>query len=303
MKLIIDNHVASAFAAQSLYADKEGLIANKENKIVFRWPALLTFLDRGSVFGELPSFEESQPLFQACVKTLFASAEKEVLFYVFDRLFAEILQQVAALPTINASTLSAAIEERQKKLYDERETALTYSLNFYQLSFSQAAPRVMHDLVLYLAWDRMCVAVSRLFDYQTDSPVFVHGLTVLKDCLLESYQHIKQQGRTSPSLYRLLEAFFYYQMREENLQKHTEEEWAVLSAGIPTLKIENEPADFFYIDDAMGESGAEVYLTLEPSEKVHTRLVLMKCLLNKLKTEDPHGAYQLPEKNIVFLNG
>lgn len=311
MKLVIDNQIVRILAHDATKIVKNPFISNPEHHISFGWPALLEYLGFGSVLSNLPVFDETQPLFVACISTLYANEEREVLFYVYDRLFAENLNQIKALPQINASFLLQAIREKRKKTFSlEVENVLTPALAAKEAALVDSASHTMHDLILYLAWDRMCVCMSHLFNHQSTDPKFVKGIDVLKECLIESYQHISQQGRTSPGLYRMLEALFFYQMRDENLPKHTAEEWTLLSQSFPFLKEQNELADFFYIDDAVsyeeklttGEEGSECYLTLDSPECVNSRLALANYMVAKLKTEVPDWGYVLRPKKIVYLN-
>lgn len=154
----------------------------------------------------------------------------------------------------------------------------------------------MHDLILYLAWDRMCVCTARLFDYQSNDPKFIKGIRVLRDCLIESYQHIAQQGRTTPGIYRMIESVFFYQMREENLGKLLPAQWTILTQSFQALKGQDELADFFYIDDGvtlekvlkMEEEDSECYLTLDSPNRVNARLSLAQCMMDQLKSEVPN---------------
>ena len=173
----------------------------------------------------------------------------------------------------------------------------------YETSLTENTSHTMHDLILYLAWDRMCVCMARLFDYQSTDPKFIKGIGVLRECLIESYQHIAQQARTIPSFYRMIEALFFYQVREENLQKHTAAEWTILSQSFEVLKEQDKLADFFYIDDAaiLNQKVEEDYVTLDSPHKVNARLSLAQYMMDKLKSEVPSWGYTLHPKKIVYL--
>ena len=270
---------------------------------------MLEYLGFGSVLLNLPVFDESQPLFKACISTLCTNEEQEVLTYMYDRLFVENLNYIKSLPQINASFLIQSIKtERERSSFADVEKILTPPLNAYDEALKENPQNTMHDLILYLAWDRMCVWIGRLFNHQSADPKFIKGIDVLKECLIESYQHISREKRTSPGFYRMVESLFFYQMREENIQKHTDAEWAILSESFNILTTEDELADFFYIDDAVisqdtlsAESEhSELYLTLDSPEKVNSRLILSKYMIDKLKKEIPSWNYTLCNKKIIY---
>lgn len=311
MKVIVDSQIIKRLVHNLSAIVKNPFIADPNNYISFSWPSLLEYLDCGSLLTNLPAFDSTAPLYNASIRTLCVTEEKEVLFYVFDRLFIECLNQIKTLPQINASFLLHAIKEsRQKPSFAEAEKLISFTLAAYETALIEKAPHTMHDLILYLAWERMCVWMSRLFDYQSTDPKFIKGLTVLKECLVESYIHISQQGQTSPGAYRLIEALFFYQMREENLQKHTAAAWITLNQSFPILKAQDELADFFYIDDAVvpveelktGVDNSAYYLTLDSPDRVNSRLALTQYMMDKLKSEVSQWNYSLQLKKILCLN-
>jgi len=136
----------------------------------------------------------------------------------------------------------------------------------------------IHGLILYLAWDRLCIYMSQIFDYQSTDSVFQENLKVLKECLVESYMHITEQGRTRPSLFRLAEALYYYEMREEYLQTHSEGDWGVLSKSVTVLSSKERIVDVLYVDAI---SDAVIY-TLDSSELVKSRIELAELMRKKL---------------------
>lgn len=238
-----------------------------DGQLLLRWPTFLACLDLESLYTQLPE----RPFHQICLKTLL-EGDRDQVIHLFDRLFAENLCLIKDLPEINPSLLQQKPDSR------------------FLFSFSS-----LHDLILYLGWERMCISVQGLFDEQSSDGNFLRNLVVMKECLIESYLHIAQDGKTRPSLYRLLEALFFYHMREENLQKHTEEEWKILNQSFPVLKDQSSLADIFYIDDV--SSSDVVYLTSEPQEVSNTRMAFANCLLKK---ELPH--LDLKEKTIISIN-
>lgn len=288
MKLFADNQIIEMLARHPDEALKIPLLADSGNNLNFFWPSLLECLDLGSIFKGLPPFALEEPLYKAFLAALWVNQEKEALFYLYDSLFAECLTQIKGLPQINVTFLLHAIRQQKQP-----------ALATYEAALLENPSDTLHDLILYLAWDRMCVSVSRLFDYQTSDPAFIHSLEVLKECLIESYLHITQNGRTIPSLYRLIEALFFYEMREENLHKHPAEAWALLSQNFQILKAQDELADYYYIDGAgMPLSG---YLTLDSPDKVNLRQALARHFMEKLKVEVPEWHYELPTIKIIYI--
>jgi hypothetical protein len=306
MKIIVDNQIVKLFVSDPTKILDNSSIFNGENQINFRWPSLLEYLELGSILTNLSAFDSGEPLFKACVAALCANEEKEVIFHLYDRLFAENLTQISDLPQINPIFLLQAIEaQRQKVVFSEAQNMLSPALAAYETALTEKASHTMHDLILYLAWDRMCVWMARIFDYQSNDPKFIKGVSVLRECLIESYQHIAKQARTTPGIYRMLEAFVFYQMREENLEKLTVAEWTILSESFPMLKAQDKLVDFFYIDDAVipeeDLNSPECYLTLDTSERVNTRLRLAQFMIDALKSEVPGWNYTLRPQKIIYL--
>lgn len=303
MKIIVDNKIVKMFVSDPEKIATHPLISDPENQLGFRWPMLLEFLGLGSLFSDIPAFDENTPIFQAAVATLCDSEEQEVLFYVYDQIFTENLHQIKALRQMHPSFLLEAIREKQESFFSlETGRVIFPALEEYKSALLEKPSDTMHDLVLYLAWDRMCVCMARVFQYPSTNAKFIHGIGVLKACLLESYQHIREQGRTLPGIYRMLEAFFFYQMREENLQNHTDAEWKMLTQSFSVLKMEEDLADFSYIDDAVGiEMEAECYLTLEVFDKVDLRLIWAQHMISRLNSEVPGFECVLNPKKIYYF--
>lgn len=309
MKLFVDNQVMRMLVYNPDEVVKHSIFSGGNVHISFDWPSLLEFLDLATLYAHLPPFDKSQPLFNACVTTLYANENEEVIYQLYDRLFVECLTQVKNLPHLNHVSLLQTIQEKQKKLSSSKTGSLiSTSLIHAEEAFEKKGSHLMHDLILYLAWDRMCVYMARLFDYQSTDIKFMKNLYLIRGCLIESYQHITKHGRTSPSFYRLIEALFYYQMREENLYKHTDLEWALLNQSFQVFKSQDELADFLYIDHGVvpieqitQDSEADCYLTLEPIDKVNTRLVLARNMINQLKSENPDWDFVFrPGKVVCF---
>lgn len=306
MIISVDNQVVKLFSGD---ADRLRATPLAEGGLfTFSWPSLLEYLGLGKLPSRLPSFDKDLPLFKASISALCEVDNPEDLFYIYDSLFTEMLKQVKSLPEIDADFLLRKIEEKKEGLaFLEMEQILSPALAIQEKAFKENAPYAMHDLILYLAWDRMCVSMSRLFDYQSNDPLFLQNLRKLKWCLIESYQHIASQGRTSPSFYRLIEALFYYQMREEHLPLHPEADWELLTQSFPALKDQNELVDCFYIDHAIFPESDEkernaTHLTLDSPEIVQCRLALASYMIGHLKQEFPQWNYHLRPGNIIHLS-
>ncbi len=306
MKISVDNQIVRLFSA-----DAERLLSSPlgEGKLSFTWPSLLEYLELGGLFSRLPPFNGKQALFTASISALCEVDNPEDLFYIYDGLFTAMLKQVKALPEIDPSFLLQKIAEKKEKLsFWEMEKVLSPALEAKEKVIRENAPEAMHDLVLYLAWDRMCVSMARLFDFQSADPVYLQNLKRLKWCLIESYQHIASQGKTWPSFHRMLEALFYYQMREEHLHLHPEADWKLLTQSFPVIKDPNELIDCFYIDhsivpDTQIHEATATHLTLDPPEIVQRRLDLAHYMIGQLKKEIPQWKYTLLDSNIIHFNG
>ena len=294
MKISLDSNIVHQIAKDPDSIRTYALIADEENSIVFGWPSLLEYLGCGALLAELPSFEPGTPLFDASISSLALPQEKEVLFYIYDHLFTENLRQIKSLSKIDAPSLLRMLEDQSQRLSSlEIGKNLVSTLISFEEAFRGRPSLEMHDLILYLAWDRMCLTVGKLFDYQSSNPNYINGIEVFRECLIESYSHIVQQGRTRPGAYRMIEALFFYEMREERLQTHTSAEWTMLSKSFPLLKPQNELVDFSYVDYlVVPESEKEVdheslsaFLTGDEIVNIDLRISLAKFILNKLKEQ------------------
>lgn len=299
MKIILNNKLVSALHHAPSNFFENPIISDPDNSITFGWPALLEYINLGSLYSQLPPFEQGQPLYEASLRVLYENEEKEVVQYMYDRLFVEILNKIKAFPQIDAPLFLQAINERREHpSYVMLDKILSPTLKAYETALAENPSHTMHNLILYLSWDRMCVCITHLFNHQSVDPRFIKGLDVLKECLIESYLHISEQGRTKPGFYRLLEALFFYQMREENLQKHTDAEWALLTQSFPLLKGQDELADFSYIDDALVEDSSTHHFTSDSPETVNSRIVLAQYMVNKLKMEFPDWKHTLHSQTV-----
>jgi len=308
VKISVDNQVVRLFSQDAEKILESPLGAVEDGLLNLDWPSLFEYLELGRVFSQLTFFDPSQILFTATISALCEVNNPEDLFYIYDSLFTKIIEQVKSLPEVDANFLLQKLEEKKTKLsFWEMEKILSPALAIQERALRESKIEAMHDLVLYLSWDRMCVYMARIFDHPSNHPLFLDNLKKLKWCLIESYQHIASQGRTSPSFYRLIEALFYYQMREEHLHLHPEADWELLTQSFPILKNQNELIDIFYIDHAIApasnvEEGSFCHLTIDPPELVQSRLALAHYMIEKLKEEIPQWNYALRPMNIIHLS-
>lgn len=286
---------------------KSQALRYRQNPFHLKWPCLLSCLGLDVIYFSFPLDLEG-PLFPACLAGLEATTDKEDAYFIYDRLFAEVIKQFTSDPSLRAASLLQNIQIAKQKA-SERESGPSFlsSLLSYEQAFQQNPADTVHDLILYLAWDRMCLWAARLFDIPSNKENFVLGIQAFKECLIESYLHIRQQGRTKPGVYRMLEALFYFQMREEQLQKHSPSEWELLSRSFPLLRSQEEGSDCFYIDDALlleEEADEETlqYLTTESAEQVKQRLQLAHLLLQHIKRETVDWNYALKAKPTICFD-
>ena len=307
MKITLDNRLTRILADNPSEIISHDLISMPESHIHFNWPSLLEYLDLSSSLPSLDGFDVAQPLFDTCIHALSTIKELETIQYLYDSLFTECLNQIKAVPDIHAARLLQSINvSKLKPSYQIVEKTIASSLTHYEDALHEKPSETLHDLILYLAWDRMCICIGRLFDYPCADQIFIQNLDILKKCLLESYLHITEHGRTQPSLYRLLEAFFYLQMREENIEKHSAEEWEMLSKSFKILSDPNKLINFDYIDRGVkeieSEQDAVSYLTIDHADRIDLRITLTKFLIDKIRTEHPEWKYTFLPQHVTFYN-
>ena len=151
MKVFIDNRITRLLSHHPEEVVKHSALSNLDTPISFGWPTLLEWLEWGSLFRELPSFD---PIFNALIVTLHSHDDEELVFHLYDKLFTEWLQQIKNLPQINSASLLQAIKS-QRTSSIHFETLIKPTLVFYEQLFTEKSLTAMHDVVLYLAWDRM----------------------------------------------------------------------------------------------------------------------------------------------------
>ena len=313
MKVYPDNQLVRKFVilnteAKNLLFEEcqKALNQKKDNSLQFLlgWPALVEYLGVGEL-AFFPKFKNQEKIFSTVVEVLKLDSDKEVIVYLYDQIFVECLTQVKELSISSPQFLMEKIKERQNNpLFCLIEDPFAATLAYYETRLLNNSSDTMHDLTLYLAWDRVCVFLGMLFD--TGSLKIQHGLEILIDCLVESFQHITENGKTIPSLFRLMEALYAFQMKEENLPTYSEEDWEILSKSVMGLQSRNVLSDANYIDAGLAYTqdvnpAILKFLTFDSEEKVRTRLSLADFILIKLKKEIPGWQYMLRPLEIVSI--
>lgn len=288
MKSFVDNKVLQAIE------EKEVLI---EDGILFGWPSLLEYLGLSNLFDNLPPFDQSN-LYSQIMSALDSELPIEQITSLYDQLFAELLTQIQDLPETQPGFLQEAIQKKPSKVFSE-------PLAQYESAFKEYPEEVLHDFILYLGWDRVCVACAILFEQSSSTPKIRRSLDVLKSCLVESFQHITEDGKTVPGFFRLMEAFYAYQMREDNLQSHTDVEWQILCQGAKALKAREVLPDVYTIDAAIISSGQmahelKVY-TARSEEQVNFGRSLAMHMMKSIKKEFSEWRYTLATIETAFV--
>jgi hypothetical protein len=291
-------------------ACKKASILEKGQQMHFNldWPAFLGSIDLGSIFESFPKFDHTNKLFALLISNLVLESRNDLIIRLYDQVFVECLTEVKALPQMNPAYLIGKILEKRQSLTSESSNILAEPLERYEILFERNPSSIMHDLVLYLAWDRVCVRLAIIFEYNFPDQKIPKGMQVLKECLKESFQHITGQGKTRPSFFRLAEAMYAFYMREENLKSHTESEWLVLCQGAKVLTFREDLADVCYVDAAIKNlhgKNSEVeplhFFTMDSIEKVNARLTLSRFILEKFKQDESEWHYVFSSSEIVCV--
>lgn len=263
MKIYVDNKVLKEVVAGESFAQL------KEAEIEFPWPSLLAYLGQENLFANFPEFNDSHPLFNVFVEAIKGKAKPEEFIYLYDQLFAETLSALKNLPIISSQFFLEALNK------ESPPPALVKTVAEWQDRFLHHPKSTLHDLMLFLGWDRVSVALATLFEYPFKESHSLENLEVLKDCLMESFDHITADGKSKPSLFRLMEASWAFKMRDEFLQNYSEDEWKVISQSAPILQPRDKLPDIYYIDENQNTLlGENIFLTSSTPEKVRTALKL-----------------------------
>lgn len=308
MKIFVDNRLVRQISQGNSALVNEIFAAHSNPQFVMLWPTLLEYLDLGTLFKSYPKFDQSHKVYNLYISTLTTNNDKELFYHLYDHLFAECLSLIKALPQIDATFLMHKIYHKRESIsFILNKDLLSPSLEHYEKVLINQPYETLHDLTLFLAWDRMCTSVSRLFDYQSSNSNYLEGVKIFKECLIESFQHITDQGRTAPSFFRMMEALFFYHMREENLQSHPEGDWELLSQSFNIFKQQDELADILYIDESIYSEkektffkpNSELFFTSDSQEQVTLTKSLAQYTLHHLKNEVPGWHYNLADVKIL----
>lgn len=255
-----------------------------DHAVYLDWASLLQLLGLENLFEFFPKFGEENPVFKALISILITAVDQETLYELYDQIFVECLTQIKALSQIQQPFL---IEKIQAFRTDPAIASLfTEAFDQLEISLKTDPYATMHDLILYLAWDRMCIQLAILFEFRTENANFIHGISVLKECLIESFLHILNQGKTIPSYFRLLEAIYAYQMREEIIHNHTETDWSILCHSSKILKPSDQLPGIQYVDGLFRKNEGLLKLyTLDSEEKIRASLSLAGYVSQLIKQE------------------
>lgn len=290
-----------AFIGEALRASGD-LGENQKLELQLGWSNLFALLGEADPFKDFPAFDQDQDLFRYAESVLTGPFKEESIYELFDRLFMECLTEVKNLFFMKPNWFSEKISEIKKGMAPEDFALLSGSLGRIEGMFLFYPQPTMHDLTLFLAWDRICVHSAILFELPHNSQDFLEGINCLKNCLIESFQHITYQGKTIPSYFRLVEAVYAWLMREENLPSHAEEEWNILCQGVQGLRSRGGLPDVYYIDAALlskkqavelvGQAvGSLKSLSLSSAEEVKAVIKLAKMISDRIGKQEASWSF------------
>lgn len=303
MKAFIDNKLLRKITSSDVENSfiescrNTGVIAQDQSvKLNLPWPSLLEYIHLGMLIETLPKFDENNALFSYLISPIDLS--ENVIIELYDQIFIECLTLIKSLPEINSTVILQKIRQNKKP------SLFTASLDYYEKILLENPYNAIHDLILYLAFDRVCICITNLFENMSSQ---IKKLNILKECLIESFQHITQDGKTSPGFFRLVEAIYAYQMREENLQGYSDAEWLLLCQSVSALKSREALIDVFYIDscivnlEEVTEKNLIKVFTADSPDIVTARLSLAEYVMKKLKIEIPEWRYTLSSSEIFYV--
>jgi hypothetical protein len=292
------NALMEAYVKANVYSDNSSVQLNLD------WPSVLSLLDLESLFWTIPQWNEQDPLYDFILSTLTTHSQQELLIRLYDQVFVDCLTKIKNLPQIDQTFLLNQIQKKRDfiKLPSVKEFLVT-PLNHYEQLLKTDPYNTIHDLTLYLAWDRVCVNLAILFEHPTFKTA--EGLATLKECLVESFQHITKQGRTSPGFFRLMEALYAILMREENLQNYSDADWLILCQSAEALRSRESVCDVAYVDqiiminDPNSKKPMPLVLTLDSPERVQKSLQFAHFGINVLNKEKEPWNYSLSTVEII----
>lgn len=273
---------------------------------VLSWPALIELLGFGDLAKGFPSFTDADPLYQEMITALESKTHPEYLEHLFDQVFVKCLNWVRSMPEIHPTFLGDVIRERRGAAVS---TFFSKSLDHYEKLFLDHPYQTIHDLTLYLAWDRVCVDLAIVFEYPSTSDHVLQGLALLRECLIESFQHITAQKKTVPGFFRMVEALYAYQMRQERLQTYSDADWQTLCESSQSLRPRDQFVDIPYVDAALFDSKNSANLplsakalTMNSWDQVSKSAALARYMIDVLKSEDVDWHQDLQAIEIICLS-
>lgn len=297
MKLLIDPAIVRGIVKENLSVE-----LSQSDEIMLGWPGLLEFLEI-EIARSFPSFTKDDPLYQEIIIALEAKPHPEHLEHLFDQVFVKCLNWVRSKQEIHPTFLAHAIRERKSS------QLFSKPIDHYERLFLEHPYHTIHDLTLYLGWDRVCVDMAVLFEYQSTSDHVKQGLSLLRSCLIESFQHITAQKKTIPGFFRLAEALYAFQMREESLQTYSDAAWQTLCESAQALRPRDQFLEVPYIDQALFDTKNSAHLplsakalTLDSWDKVNKSLGLARYMIDTLKNEDVDWHYDLQAMEVSSLS-
>jgi len=250
----------------------------------FNWSTLLTSLKLEQIYKNIPPFTSDHKTFTIFLEWMGRECAEDLVIEIYDQLFIECLTSVKQLPELQYSFLLQKI-----KIAIGQNSLIDPPLKVFLAYLEKEPSFAMHDLILYLAWDRMCIALGIVFEQTLQYDFFLANIAILKKCLIESFIHIKMQGRTNPNFFRLAETIYAYQMREENLQTYPEEEWQILCKMAIALRDREALPNVPYIDQAINSRSQLTQInaiTLDNLEKVKASILLSNYVLTKCDLQE-----------------
>jgi hypothetical protein len=257
---------------------------------LYSFGSLFHCIGLSSIVQGLFSFENS-PLFSLIASCLENGAEDEALCRLYDQIFVENLVHVKAIKELSPPFLLTKI----RQINDVNPSNM---LSYYEEKLSQDPYPTMHDLTLYLAWDRVCAHTSFLFETPSSSFATAKGLDAFKECLIESFEHITKEKKTRPSFFSLMQALYAYYLREDNLKTHDDKEWQALCKSAKALRSRDLLHDVSYVDLCLEQSISTS--TLDCEETVKNTLLFANTIIEKLKKERPSWPYTLYPCKIFY---
>lgn len=290
---------------KDVLANLIGSIGEQQLEVVFGWPSLFEYLDCGSMLKDFPLFDDHNSLFKRIKLALVLDPDNDQMINFYDELFVECLNLVRSIPLLDRNALLEKIRVKESTANE----IFSVELERYKQLLTDDPYRTIHDLTLYLAWDRVCVNLAMIFEHNYQAKINLASLEVLKECLIESFQHIAFQGKTSPSFFRLIEAIYALDMRNENLDLHTDSDWILLCQSSQALALRDAFINKLYVDNGViddqsatnAESVEVKVLTLEPTDKVKASLLFTRFMMDRLRRDVPNWIYGLMPLEIVCL--